>query len=65
MVIGPTVERLDEAGTAMASAGRPPTPDEVSRFHALEAKLHRGGQADVVLLVTAVVFMAAARYLGG
>jgi hypothetical protein len=24
-VIGPTVERLDEAGTAMATAGRPPT----------------------------------------
>jgi hypothetical protein len=65
VVIGPTVERLDEAGTAMATAGRPPTADELSRFHALEAKLHRGGQADTVLLATAVVFMAASRYLGG
>ena len=65
IVIGPTVEGLDEAGTAMASAGRPPTADELTRFHALEARLHRGGQADVVLLLTAVVFMAAARYLGG
>ena len=65
VVIGPTVEQLDEAGTAMAGAGRPPTPDELGRFHALEMKLHRGGQADVVLLLTAVVFMAASRYLGG
>jgi hypothetical protein len=60
-----TVERLDKAGTAMASAGRPPTADELSRFHALEAKRHRGGQAEVVLLATAVVFMAAPRYFGG
>lgn len=64
-VIGPTVERLDEAGTAMATAGRPPTPDEMGRFHALEARLHRAGQGDVVLLATAVIFMAASRYLGG
>jgi len=64
-VIGPTVERLDEAGTAMAAAGRPPTPDEVTRFHALEARLHRAGQGDLVLLATAVIFMAASRYLGG
>jgi len=64
-VIGPTVERLDEAGTAMATAGRPPNPDELGRFHALEARLHRAGQGDVVLLATAVIFMAASRYLGG
>jgi hypothetical protein len=64
-VIGPTVERLDEVGTAMASAGRPPTPDEMGRFHGLEARLHRAGQADSLLLATAVVFMAASRYLGG
>jgi hypothetical protein len=64
-VIGPTVERLDEAGTAMATAGRPPTPDEVGRFHGLEARLHRAGQADSLLLATAVILMAASRYLGG
>ena len=64
-VIGPTVERLDEAGTAMATAGRPPTPDELGRFHGLEARLHRAGQADSLLLATAVIFMAASRYLGG
>jgi hypothetical protein len=63
-IIGPTVERLDEAGTAMATAGRPPTPDELARFHGLEARLHRAGQADVLLLATAVAFMAASRYLG-
>ena len=62
-VIGPTVEALDRAGTAMATAGRPPTEDEVSRFHALEARLHRAGQADLVLLVIAVLMMATSRYL--
>lgn len=65
VVIGPTVERLDEAGTAMASAGRPPTTDELSRFHGLEARLHRAGLTDAMLLATAVAFMAASRYLGG
>jgi hypothetical protein len=64
-VIGPTVERLDAAGTAMVTAGRPPTPDELAQFHGLEARLHRAGQADSLLLATAVVFMAASRYLGG
>ena len=64
-VIGPTVESLDEAGTAMATAGRPPTAEELARFHGLEARLHSAGQADVVLLATAVIFMAASRYLGG
>jgi hypothetical protein len=64
MVIGPTVERLDEVGTAMATAGRPPTADELAQFQSLEARLHRAGQADVVLLTTAVVLMASARYLG-
>lgn len=64
IVIGPTVERLDVAGTAMATAGRPPTPDELTKFHALEARLHNAGLADLVLLVTAVVLMASSRYLG-
>jgi len=64
-VIGPTVEGLDEAGTAMATAGRPPTPDELGHFEGLQARLHRAGQADSLLLATAVIFMAASRYLGG
>lgn len=61
--IGPTVEELDSAGTAMATAGRPPTSDEAARFHALEARLHRLGQIDVVLLGIAVLTMATARYI--
>ena len=62
-VIGPTVERLDEVGTAMATAGRPPTGEEVARFHSLEERLHRAGQLDFVLLVIAVLMMAISRYL--
>lgn len=62
-VIGPTVERLDAAGTAMAAAGRPPTSEEVARFHGLEARLHRAGQLDAALLGIAVLLMATSRYL--
>ena len=62
-VIAPTVEALDHVGGAMAGAGRPPTPDEVTRFQALEGRLHRAGLADVILLGTAVVMMATSRYL--
>lgn len=62
-VIGPTVERIDEVGTAMATAGRPPTGGEVARFHRLEERLHRAGQLDLVLLVIAVLMMAISRYL--
>lgn len=62
-VIGPTVERLDQAGSSMAAAGRPPTAEEQAHFHALEARLHRAGQTDAVLLATAVVMMAISRYL--
>jgi hypothetical protein len=61
--IAPTVNQLDEAGTAMASAGRPPTPDELAKFHSLELRLHRAGLIDTVLLAIAIFFMAASRYL--
>ena len=62
-MLGPTVTALDAAGTAMASAGRPPTPDELGRMDALGHRLHRLGQIDVVLLIGAVLGMATARYL--
>jgi hypothetical protein len=62
-VIAPTVEALDHAGGAMAAAGRPPTPDELARFHALEVRLHGAGIADTVLLAAAVLMMATSRYL--
>jgi hypothetical protein len=62
-VIGPTVEALDRAGGAMAASGRPPTPDEMRRFHALQVRLHRSGLADTFLLIGAVLMMATSRYL--
>jgi hypothetical protein len=61
--IAPTVNRLDLAGTAMASAGRPPTPAELAGFHELEVRLHRAGLIDTVLLAIAILMMAASRYL--
>lgn len=62
-MLGPTIEKLDEAGSAMAAAGRPPTPEELGRMGALAHRLHRIGQADVILLLGAVLGMATARYL--
>ena len=62
-MLGPTIDKLDEVATAMGSAGRPPTPEEVGRFGALQHKLHRIGQVDVILLIGAVLGMASARYL--
>jgi hypothetical protein len=62
-MIGPTIVKLDEAGSAMAGAGRPPTPEELGRMGALAHRLHRIGQADVILLLGAVLGMATARYL--
>lgn len=64
-MIGPTVEKLDAVATGMATAGRPPTPEELERFAGLQHRLHRLGQADVILLAGAVLGMATARYLGG
>lgn len=62
--ISRNVERLDALGSAMASAGRPPTPDELARFGAVSHTLHRLGQVDVTLLSIAVIGMAVGRYLG-
>ena len=62
-MIGPTINKLDAAAGAMGAAGRPPTPEELGRFGALEHRLSRVGQADVILLIGAVLGMASARYL--
>jgi hypothetical protein len=62
-VLAPAVEALDHAGGSMAAAGRPPTSEELARFHALEVRLHRAGIADTILLAAAVTMMATSRYL--
>jgi uncharacterized membrane protein len=58
-----TVHRLDALGTAMATAARPPSGDELGRMGALAGRLHVLGILDVVLLGFALLAMATARYI--
>jgi hypothetical protein len=61
--IHPTVNRLDALGTAMATAGRPPSGEELGRMGALAGRLHVLGIVDVLLLAFALLAMASARYV--
>lgn len=61
--IAPTVERIDGVGGRIAQAGGPPAPELLAEMGRLSAKLHRAGQIDIVLIGTAVFFMAISRYL--
>lgn len=61
--IGPSVHRLDRLATAMATAGRPPSGDELGRMGALAGRLHIYGILDVVLLGFAILTMSSARYV--
>jgi uncharacterized membrane protein len=61
--IGPSVDQMDKLGAAMATAGRPPTSDEMARFQVLQGRLHGFGIADVAMLGFVVLAMSVARYL--
>jgi hypothetical protein len=58
-----TVHRLDDLGTAMATAGRLPSAEELGRMGALAGRLHVLGIVDVVLLGFALLAMVSARYV--
>ena len=61
--IGPSVTNLDRLATSIATVGRPPSNEQLSALDALQVRLRRLGQLDVVMLSIAIVAMAAARYL--
>jgi uncharacterized membrane protein len=61
--ISPRVHRLDALGTAMATAGVPPSGDDLGRMGALARRLHVLGILDVTLLAFAILAMASARYV--
>jgi hypothetical protein len=56
-----TVHKLDALGTAIATAGRSPSREELGRMGALAGRLHVLGIVDVVLLGFSP--LASARYL--
>ena len=59
----PAGRRLAEIGGRLQAAGRPPTPDEQATLAALQARLGRASVVAAVLLVTATLLMAIARYV--
>lgn len=63
LAILPGITQLQAIGGRLRAEGRPPTPDEGATLHALDQRLTRVGQIDLVLLLVAVVMMATARYL--
>ncbi len=60
--IGPTSGEMGELGAQMAAAGGPPSPEQVTRMQALEARLKRAETIDFILLTISMVTMATARY---
>ena len=63
VVVRTRVMALDQLGSAVAAAGRPPTAEEGARLHRLQATLHTASLADAILITIAVIGMATARYL--
>ena len=59
----PTARRLAEISGRLQAAGRPPTPEEQATLAALQARLSRASVVAAVLLVTATLLMAIARYV--
>lgn len=62
-IFGKTQDKIGALGAAMASAGGPPKPDQVSEMNRLQTFLMKAYQVDIVLLVVALAAMAMARYL--
>ena len=59
----PTGRRLTEISGRLQAAGRPPTPEEQATLAALQARLGRASVVAAVLLITATLLMAIARYV--
>ncbi len=64
LAILPNISKLDAIGATLEAAHRGPTPEEGATIAALQAKLQRAFQLDLVFLAIAVFFMATSRYLG-
>ena len=62
-VTAPTGRRLGTIGAAVASAGRPPTPEELATLQALQRRLATAATTVAVLVSLATVAMAVARYV--
>jgi uncharacterized membrane protein len=59
----PIAERLKVLGQTIASAGGPPNAAQADELKSLQVRMGHANQLSAILLVTAAVFMAIARYL--
>lgn len=62
-IIKPTVDRVGALGAEMRAAGGPPSQPQLDEMAGLQARLHRVGLIDAILLTVAVALMAISRYL--
>jgi uncharacterized membrane protein len=62
-VITPAAIRASKLGATMASAGKPPTPEQAAEMQKLQAKLGKLGMLAAVLLTLTTIAMAVARYV--
>ena len=62
-VASPTAKRAGALGAAMASGGKPPSPEQQAEMGRLQAKLGKAATLGAALLVCATAAMAVARYI--
>lgn len=64
LLIPQTLGKVSGIVTEMKAVGGPPSDELVGRLHEAQQRLRLIGLIDIVLLTTAVIAMASARYLG-
>lgn len=60
--IGPTAGQISALGGQIAASGKGPTPEQASKIQTLEKRMSTIENVEFVLLVTALLTMATARY---
>ena len=62
-VAAPTAKRLGALGAAIASAGKPPSPEQQAEMQRLQVRAGKAAALGAALLVCATAAMAVARYV--
>jgi|SRR5688572_434505 uncharacterized membrane protein len=63
LVAAPTAKRAGALGATIASAGKPPSPEQQAEMQRLQARAGKASALGAALLVCATVAMAIARYI--
>lgn len=58
-----TAVQMTALGKQIASAGGPPSPEQMAQMQAFQEKLRQGGMRVSVFMVIALIAMATARYI--